>query len=161
MLHLFTYLPLEKNKYEKYKIGFLIEMEGDFTFIGNQYHLAENRDLYIDLLFFRRRLDNWNMWKGGGKKMLIDEIASAVLKIISKYSIKKVTLFGSRADGTNYDDSDIDLIMEFNKPVSLITLSMVQIDLEDMLGVKVDVIHGPVMPGDMIEIRKDVVLYAA
>lgn len=101
------------------------------------------------------------MWKGGGKKMLIDEIASAVLKIISKYSIKKVTLFGSRADGTNYDDSDIDLIMEFNKPVSLITLSMVQIDLEDMLGVKVDVIHGPVMPGDMIEIRKEVVLYAA
>ena len=37
--------------------SFLIEMSGDYTFIGNQYHLmAGNRDLYIDLLLFHRRL---------------------------------------------------------------------------------------------------------
>lgn len=93
--------------------------------------------------------------------MMIDDISKAVIRIIAKYSIKKVTLFGSRAEGTNNDDSDVDLIIEFKKPVSLITLSMVQIELEEMLGVKVDVIHGPIMPGDLIEVRKEVVLYAA
>ena len=37
--------------------AFLIEMGGDFTFVGNQYHLmAGSRDLYIDLLLFHRRL---------------------------------------------------------------------------------------------------------
>ena len=37
--------------------AFLIEMGGDFTFIGNQYHLTVgSRDLYIDLLLFHRRL---------------------------------------------------------------------------------------------------------
>jgi len=37
--------------------AFLIEMGNDFTFIGNQYHLVVgNRDLYIDLLLFHRRL---------------------------------------------------------------------------------------------------------
>ena len=37
--------------------AFLIEMGGDYTFIGNQYHLmAGSRDLYIDLLLFHRRL---------------------------------------------------------------------------------------------------------
>lgn len=37
--------------------AFLIEMGGDYTFIGNQYHLmAGNRDLYIDLLLFHRSL---------------------------------------------------------------------------------------------------------
>lgn len=37
--------------------AFLIEMGGDFTFIGNQYHLSVgSRDLYIDLLLFHRRL---------------------------------------------------------------------------------------------------------
>lgn len=37
--------------------AFLIEMGGDFTFIGNQYHLiVGSRDLYIDLLLFHRRL---------------------------------------------------------------------------------------------------------
>lgn len=37
--------------------AFLIEMGGDFTFIGNQYHLlVGSRDLYIDLLLFHRKL---------------------------------------------------------------------------------------------------------
>lgn len=37
--------------------AFLIEMGGDFAFIGNQYHLmVGSRDLYIDLLLFHRRL---------------------------------------------------------------------------------------------------------
>ena len=37
--------------------AFLIEMGGDFTFIGNQYHLTVgSRNLYIDLLLFHRRL---------------------------------------------------------------------------------------------------------
>ena len=37
--------------------SFLIEMGGDFAFIGNQYHLAVgNEDYYIDLLLFHRRL---------------------------------------------------------------------------------------------------------
>jgi len=37
--------------------AFLTEMGGDFTFIGNQYHLVVGcKDLYIDLLLFHRRL---------------------------------------------------------------------------------------------------------
>lgn len=37
--------------------AFLIEMGGDFTFVGNQYHLVVgNKDLYVDLLLFHRRL---------------------------------------------------------------------------------------------------------
>lgn len=37
--------------------AFLIELGGDFAFIGNQYHLVVgSRDLYIDLLLFHRRL---------------------------------------------------------------------------------------------------------
>lgn len=37
--------------------AFLIEMGGDFTFIGNQYHLlVGKKDLYIDMLLFHRRL---------------------------------------------------------------------------------------------------------
>ena len=43
--------------------AFLIEMGGDFTFVGNQYHLmAGNRDLYIDLLLFHRRLRSLVAW---------------------------------------------------------------------------------------------------
>ena len=66
---------------------------------------------------------------------MIEEITRAVLKLVDQYSITKATLFGSRADGTNRGDSDIDLIMEFKIPVSLLTLSMIRIELEEMLGI--------------------------
>lgn len=37
--------------------AFLIEMGGDFAFIGNQYHMmVGKKDIYIDLLLFHRRL---------------------------------------------------------------------------------------------------------
>ena len=81
--------------------------------------------------------------------------------IISKYPIKKVTLFGSRAEGTNRDDSDVDLIMEFSIPVSLLMLSQIRCDLEEILGLDVDIIHGPIRETDMLEIGKMVELYAA
>lgn len=92
---------------------------------------------------------------------MIEEITRAVLKLVDQYSVTKVILFGSRADGTNCDDSDVDLIMEFSIPVSLLTLSMIKIELEEMLGVKVDLVHGPVTSADILEINKEIVLYAA
>ena len=73
-------------------------------------------------------------------------IKEAVYKVIAHYPIKKVVLFGSRADGTNREDSDIDLIMEFN---------------EELLGLTVDVIHGPLEPNAMIEVNEVIELYAA
>lgn len=74
----------------------------------------------------------------------------------------KVTLFGSRARGNFLEDSDVDLIVEFEtETVSLFTLASLMIDLEEIFKVKDDVIHGPKNPDWMIEIDKEVVIYAA
>ena len=86
--------------------------------------------------------------------MNIETIKNAVLKLIDQYPISKVILFGSRANGTNRENSDI-------APVTLITLSAIKLDLEEMLHLRVDVIHGSVKESDMIEIGKEIVLYAA
>ena len=93
--------------------------------------------------------------------MNIETIKDAVLKLVDQYPISKVILFGSRANGTNRENGDIDLIMEFYAPVTLITLSAIKLSLEEMLHLRVDVIHGPVKESDMIEIGKEIVLYAA
>ena len=61
--------------------------------------------------------------------MTIEYIRQSVIALVDKYPIKKVILFGSRANGTNKDTSDVDLIIEFYKPITLITLSMIQDDL--------------------------------
>ncbi|MBR6435850.1 MAG: nucleotidyltransferase domain-containing protein [Thermoguttaceae bacterium] len=93
--------------------------------------------------------------------MTIEDIKKAVLEIVELYPISRVTLFGSRANGSARPDSDVDFIIEFNKPVTLITISQITETLENLLQTNVDVIHGPVRETDLLEIDKEVELYAA
>ena len=90
-----------------------------------------------------------------------EKIKEILISFVDKYEIKSIVLFGSRADGTNTAQSDVDLIIEFMIPVSLITLSQIQLDMEEALGLNVDIVHGPIREDDMLEIGKEVVLYAA
>lgn len=93
--------------------------------------------------------------------MTIEMLKSNILTIVNDYPIKRITLFGSRAAGTDHENSDVDLIMEFSLPISLLTLSMIKLKLEEILGVGVDIVHGPIEDSDLIEIDKVVELYAA
>lgn len=93
--------------------------------------------------------------------MTIEMLKSNILTIVNDYPIKRITLFGSRATGTDHEDSDVDLIMEFSIPISLLTLSMIKLKLEEILKVGVDIVHGPIEESDLIEIGKVVELYAA
>lgn len=93
--------------------------------------------------------------------MTIEILKSNILTIVNDYPIKRITLFGSRAAGTEHEDSDVDLIMEFSMPISLLTLSIIKLKLEEILKVGVDIVHGPIEESDLLEIGKVVELYAA
>ena len=69
--------------------------------------------------------------------MTVDRIKEAIVNIADEFNISKAVLFGSRADGTNREDSDIDLIVEFAVPVSLLTIAEMTYRLEDALGLSV------------------------
>lgn len=96
-----------------------------------------------------------------GDLMTNEMIKEKVLTIINEYPIKKIILFGSRAEETNRENSDVDLIMEFSETISLLMLSSIKVQLEEILGLKVDIIHGPIESGDLIEVGKKVELYVA
>lgn len=74
----------------------------------------------------------------GGIIMTIEVLKKEVITIVNDYPIKRIALFGSRASGMDYEDSDVDLITEFSLPISLLTLSMIKLKLEDILKVSVD-----------------------
>lgn len=93
--------------------------------------------------------------------MDIETMKKIIYPIAIEYPIKKITLFGSRADNTNRPDSDVDLIIEFSEPISLLTLSKIRVHLEEVLGLDVDVVHGPIQETDLIEVNKEVELYVA
>ena len=90
--------------------------------------------------------------------MDIEILKEIIFPIAKEYQIKKITLFGSRADNTNREDSDVDLIIEFTEHVSLLTLSKVRVHLEEVLGLSVDVVHGP-LRDNMLIVDKTIVLY--
>ena len=75
--------------------------------------------------------------------------------------MKRVTLFGSRATGKNRDDSDIDLIVDFPENTGLIAHVSLKYDLEDVFNLNVDVISRGGLKGSILEIDKEIEIYAA
>lgn len=57
-----------------------------------------------------------------------------------KYGMTKIGIFGSVARGEQTEDSDIDVCYEGKAP-SLITLDIIQTELEQLLEAKVDLIR--------------------
>lgn len=93
--------------------------------------------------------------------LTIEDIKKVVEKIAPEYNLKKVTLFGSRANGNNREDSDIDLIVDFPEDTGLIAHVSLKYDLEDAFGLNVDVISRGGLKGSILEIEKEIEIYAA
>ena len=55
------------------------------------------------------------------------------------YAVKKIGLFGSFSDDSYTDESDIDLLVEFEKPIGWKYFSL-EIYLEDVFGRKIDLV---------------------
>lgn len=92
--------------------------------------------------------------------LTIEGIKTAASKLADFYPIKKISLFGSYADGTASETSDVDLMVEFLTPsVSLLTLSGIKGKLEDELQKDVDIIHGPLFNESLLKLNKVIELY--
>jgi len=64
----------------------------------------------------------------------------AILAIARRYGVRRVRLFGSVVRGEDRPDSDLDVLAEFEDGRSLLDLAGFGLDLEDLLGRKVDVV---------------------
>lgn len=93
--------------------------------------------------------------------LTIDDIKKVVTEIAPKYNLKKVTLFGSRANGNFREDSDIDLIVDFPKTAGLLTLISLKHKLEDIFNLNVDIVSRGGLKTSYIEIEKEIEIYAA
>src|SRR5271157_92040 len=59
-------------------------------------------------------------------------------ELAEKYGVKSLALFGSVARGEARPDSDVDLLVEFDRPVGLFAFIGLQQFLEELLRCKVD-----------------------
>ena len=94
--------------------------------------------------------------------LTIDDIKKTISSIADEYHLTKVTLFGSRANGNFREDSDVDLLVEFTtESVSLLKIISLKHRLEDIWNLEVDIIHAPIPKESMLEIEKEIEIYAA
>lgn len=70
----------------------------------------------------------------------IDEIKEIVVPIARFYGVKRLYLFGSYAKGTASEKSDIDLLVEKGKPMSLLKLSGMRRMVQEALNLSVDLV---------------------
>ena len=70
--------------------------------------------------------------------LALDELKEIVGPIASRYNIKRVYLFGSRARGDNDGDSDYDFIIHCPEEMGLIGLTNFRNELMQALGKSVD-----------------------
>lgn len=57
-----------------------------------------------------------------------------------RYGVNRLGIFGSFAKGLETDQSDIDLIVDFDKPVGFFTYLTLENELEQILGRPVDLV---------------------
>jgi hypothetical protein len=57
-----------------------------------------------------------------------------------QYKVKSIAIFGSYIRGQQNEESDLDILVEFTSPVSLLHIVSLENHLTDILDVQVDVI---------------------
>jgi len=59
---------------------------------------------------------------------------------LDEFGVRSIALFGSYARGEARRDSDIDVLVEFNRPVGLFEFARLKLYLEKLFGREVDLV---------------------
>lgn len=73
-------------------------------------------------------------------KELIESKKEEIQAIAERHGARRLRLFGSVARGESRPDSDVDFLVNLEEGRSLLDQAALLVDLQDLLGVKVDVV---------------------
>jgi predicted nucleotidyltransferase len=76
---------------------------------------------------------------------MLDLKRGAIREAVSRYHTTNPRIFGSVLHGTDCDGSDLDLLVDATPGATLFDLGDLQYELENLLGIHVDVLT----PGDL------------
>lgn len=72
--------------------------------------------------------------------MSVADIQKKISPILRSYGVKRASVFGSHARGTDRPDSDVDLLVRFGKPMGMIAYMRFIEEIEQTLQRPVDII---------------------
>ncbi|GIU71460.1 MAG: nucleotidyltransferase [Candidatus Nitrosocaldaceae archaeon] len=74
------------------------------------------------------------------KKDIIKILERELPYLKEKYGVKSLGIFGSYVKGKQKESSDIDILIEFDKPISIFKFLEIEEHLSNLLGIKVDLV---------------------
>ena len=75
------------------------------------------------------------------RKQALDILARLKPELEKRFGVTRLALFGSTVRGEARSDSDIDIVVAFDRPATSEKYFGVQFYLEDALGLSVDQLH--------------------
>lgn len=72
-----------------------------------------------------------------------EETRKKIAQLCRKHKVRELSLFGSRSRGDNRPDSDFDFLVDFepHARVSLFDFARAQVEFEELIGSKVDLVE--------------------
>lgn len=90
-------------------------------------------------------------------KGILNRLQRSKEQLFQKYALKSMALFGSYARNEAKGESDIDILVEFSKPVGFEFIDLA-VELEEMLEHKVDLVSKKgIKPQMLLFIEKDLI----
>jgi hypothetical protein len=78
--------------------------------------------------------------------------------LATKYHVRSLALFGSYSRGDNTGDSDVDILVDFEQPISGLKFVQLADDIESCVGLSADVVPADgVKPRYLDVIQKDLI----
>ncbi|HLD58733.1 MAG TPA: nucleotidyltransferase family protein [archaeon] len=72
---------------------------------------------------------------------VLNQLKPKIVRVLKKHGVKKAGVFGSYAKGNPKKSSDVDILIELGRDVSLFGFAGIKLELEDSLKKRVDLVE--------------------
>ena len=76
----------------------------------------------------------------------LQENRAAIRSVVERHRARNARVFGSVVHGVDQEGSDLDILIDPTPETSLMDVAAIQVELESLLGVKVDVLTPRALP---------------
>ena len=73
-------------------------------------------------------------------RTLKKKIQETIVSILTRYDAERIAIFGSYARGEAGENSDIDILVRFTRPKSLIQIVQIEDEIRQSIHMKVDLV---------------------
>ena len=80
-----------------------------------------------------------------------ETINKTIVEYLESYNPERIGIFGSYAREEDTEDSDIDILVNFKKTISLLDLARIHRELSSALGKKVDLVTEPALKNERLK----------